>query len=88
MAAEWDQVRELDAEIDRVDEQITAAGVRGSVCPRPEGRDRSGRVGPVAERSTKRRQDAPDLPRLPVANRTIPHPHIGTDAGSTGTRCS
>ncbi|BCJ27501.1 replication initiator [Actinocatenispora sera] len=80
LAAEWDQVRELDAEIDRVDEQITAAGVRGSVLPggRKDGTDGQ-ESAPARKRSTRRRQDAPDLPRLPVANRTIPHPHIGTD---------
>ncbi|GIL29507.1 replication initiator [Actinocatenispora comari] len=80
MAAEWDQVAELDTEIDQVDEQITAAGIRGSVLPggRKDGTDGQ-EAAPARKRSTKRRQDAPDLPRLPVANRTIPHPHIGTD---------
>ncbi|GAA1342312.1 hypothetical protein GCM10009635_56570 [Actinocatenispora thailandica] len=80
MAAEWEQVAELDAEIDQVDEQITAAGIRGSVLPggRKDGTDGQ-ESAPARKRSTKRRQDAPDLPRLPVANRTIPHPHIGSD---------
>lgn len=77
--AEWDQVGELDAEIDAVDEQISAAGLRGAVLPggRKDGTD--GEQAPARKRSTRRRQDAPDLPRLPVANRTIPHPHIGSD---------
>lgn len=80
VGSEWDQVSELDAEIDRVDEEITTAGVRGSVLPggRKDGTDDEGSA-PSRKRSTKRRQDAPDLPRLPVANRTVPHPHIGSD---------
>ncbi|GAA4200638.1 hypothetical protein GCM10022220_05390 [Actinocatenispora rupis] len=80
VGSEWDQVTDLDAEIDRVDAEITAAGVRGSVLPggRKDGTDPE-ESAPARKRSTRRRQDAPDLPRLPVANRTIPHPHIGSD---------
>lgn len=79
-ASQWDQVPELDAEIDSVDEQIAAAGLRGSVLPggRKDGTEQD-QGAPSRKRSTKRRQDAPDLPRLPVANRTVPHPHIGSD---------
>jgi hypothetical protein len=79
MGSEWDQVAELDAEIERVDEEMSLAGLRGAVLPggRKDGGDEEGQ--PARKRSTKRRQDAPDLPRLPVANRTMPHPHIGSD---------
>jgi len=79
VGAEWDQVAELDAEIDHVDEHLSVAGLRGSVLPggRQDGSEQES--APARKRSTRRRQDAPDLPRLPVANRTIPHPHIGTD---------
>jgi hypothetical protein len=79
VASEWDQVAELDAEIDCVDEQMNLAGLRGAVLPggRKDGSEEEGQ--PARKRSTKRRQDAPDLPRLPVANRTVPHPHIGSD---------
>jgi replication initiator protein RepSA len=80
VAAEWDQVAELDGEIASVDEQIAASGLRGSVLPggRQDGTCDEDQV-PARKRSTRRRQDAPDLPRLPVADRTIPHPHIGSD---------
>ena len=62
---EWDQVRDLDQGIAEVDEMLAASRVRGTL-PRP-GKERKAR----AVRSTKRRQDAPDLPRLPVENRTV-----------------
>jgi hypothetical protein len=53
------ELDELSAELD---EEITRSGVRGNVLPgRPERR----------HRSTRRRQDAPDLPRRAVAHRTI-----------------
>ncbi|HUZ54418.1 MAG TPA: replication initiator [Streptosporangiaceae bacterium] len=53
---------ELDELAGELDEEITRSGVRGNVLPkRPERR----------HRSTRRRQDAPDLPRRAVAPRTI-----------------
>ncbi len=53
---------ELDELAAELDEEITRSGVRGNVLPgRPERR----------HRSTRRRQDAPDLPRRAVAPRTI-----------------
>jgi hypothetical protein len=68
-AAEWDQVADLDGAIRDVDEAITESGMRGHLDP----------VGPTSNapnparrtRSTRRRQDAPDLPRLKVAPTTV-----------------
>jgi hypothetical protein len=79
MGSEWDQVADIDTEIERLDEELAAAGLRGSVLPggRKDGTEEARQ--PARKRSTKRRQDAPDLPRLPVANRTVPHPHLGSD---------
>ena len=58
---------ELTAELD---EEITSAGIRGNVLPgRPERR----------HRSTRRRQDAPDLPRRTVAPRTIGRTYTARD---------
>ncbi|ABW14876.1 replication initiator protein [Parafrankia sp. EAN1pec] len=57
-------VAEIDELIGQVDEELNALGVRGKAAP--EDRDRPRRV-----RSTRRRQDAPDLPRLPVDKRTV-----------------
>jgi len=61
---------ELDELAAELDEQITRSGVRGNVLPaRPARR----------HRSTRRRQDAPDLPRRPVAPRTIGKTYTAPD---------
>jgi hypothetical protein len=53
---------DLDAVIPELDEEINQAGMRGNVLP-----DRSAR----RHRSTRRRQDAPDLPRRKIDPRTV-----------------
>jgi len=53
---------EVDAVVDQVDELVAEAGVRGQI-----GVD----VAPRRVRSTRRRQDAPDLPRRRVDARTV-----------------
>ncbi|KJE20051.1 hypothetical protein FF36_05657 [Frankia torreyi] len=63
-AGDTGQVGEIDELIGQVDQELSDLGVRGRIAP--EDRDRPRRV-----RSTKRRQDAPDLPRLPVERRTV-----------------
>ena len=53
---------DLDALLTELDEEITKAGMRGKVLPvRPARR----------HRSTRRRQDTPDLPRRKITPRTI-----------------
>ena len=61
---------EDDALIAELDEEITRAGMRGKVLP-----DRAAR----RHRSTRRRQDTPDLPRRKVAPRTIGKTYTSTD---------
>ncbi|MUN37860.1 replication initiation protein [Actinomadura sp. NEAU-AAG5] len=62
----WDGLlRELDVEIER-------AGVRGTLTTGEETRGRR-------TRSTRRRQDAPDLPRRPVDSRTVGQVFRGRD---------
>jgi hypothetical protein len=61
---------EDDELIGDLDEQITRSGIRGKVLP-----DHSGR----RHRSTRRRQDAPDLPRRKIAPRTIGKTYTGAD---------
>jgi hypothetical protein len=61
--ADADDVRE---EIRSVDEELRALGMRGRL-PSPE--QENGPASP--KRSTKRRQDAPDLPRKRVEKRTV-----------------
>jgi Replication initiator protein, pSAM2 len=53
---------DLDELTSDLDEQITRSGMRGNVLPKRTRR---------RHRSTRRRQDAPDLPRRPVDPRTI-----------------
>jgi hypothetical protein len=53
---------DLDAAIPELDEEITNAGMRGNVLPARSAR---------RHRSTRRRQDAPDLPRRKIDPRTV-----------------
>jgi hypothetical protein len=68
--AEWHRIPGIDAAIDELEEQIAASGIRGRVAPaRPEPGQGGGQ--PRRTRSTRRRQDAPKLPRRTVTARTI-----------------
>lgn len=59
------ELDDIDAAIGEIEEEITLSGLRGHATPtRKESPGR--RV-----RSTRRRQDAPDLPRKPIEPRTI-----------------
>jgi hypothetical protein len=61
---------DLDAAIPELDEEITNAGMRGNVLPaRPARR----------HRSTRRRQDTPDLPRRKIDPRTVGHVFTAPD---------
>ena len=61
---------DLDELVTDLDDEITNAGMRGNVLPaRPTRR----------HRSTKRRQDAPDLPRRKVASRTVGKTYTAPD---------
>src|SRR5271169_3291659 len=61
---------DLDELLTELDEEITKAGIRGKVAPvRPARR----------HRSTRRRQDAPDLPRRKVSPRTIGKTYTAPD---------
>ena len=61
---------DFDALIAELDEEITRSGVRGKVAP-----DRPAR----RHRSTRRRQDAPDLPRRKVSPRTLGKSYTAPD---------
>ena len=61
---------ELDELLDEIDEEITAAGMRGKVVP-----DRQQR----RHRSTRRRQDTPPLPRRKVDPRTVGKTYTAPD---------
>jgi hypothetical protein len=80
-ASEWDQVADLDDAIAELESQITIDGMRGWPAPPHATQDQEDDDGKRRVRSTKRRQDAPDLPRLPLENRTVGH-SSGTSASS------
>ena len=61
---------DLDELIRELDEELTKAGIRGKVTP-----DRPAR----RHRSTRRRQDAPDLPRRKVSPRTVGKTYTAPD---------
>ncbi|WP_224389269.1 helitron helicase-like domain-containing protein [Pseudonocardia sp. ICBG1293] len=59
--AECEEIRETVAELDQ---ELRALGVRGRLAPLDPGPQ-------TVRRSTRRRQDAPNLPRRPVEDRTV-----------------
>jgi hypothetical protein len=61
---------DLDELIRELDEEITAAGIRGKAAPAKPAR---------RHRSTRRRQDAPDLPRRKVSPRTVGKTYTAPD---------
>jgi hypothetical protein len=69
------EIADIDAEIEALEHEISLSGTRGRTSP-PHGEPGDGgrRV-----RSTRRRQDAPDLPRRPVAPRTIGRVYLAPD---------
>ncbi|WP_007506784.1 replication initiator [Pseudofrankia saprophytica] len=65
-------VADIDGVIGHVDEALAELGVRGKAAP--DNRER-----PRRTRSTRRRQDAADLPRLPVDKRTVGRTYSAPD---------
>jgi hypothetical protein len=72
LAAEGLDTTELDERIGELDQQITNAGLRGTVLP----------PRPRRHRSTRRRQDAALLPRRPVSSRTIGKTYTALDGNT------
>lgn len=77
MRSQWDTVTALDEAIADITEEITETGLRGTL---PTDSDTQNK--PVRKRSTKRRQDTPDLPKVTVDTRTVGRVYRGKD-GST-----
>lgn len=71
--AQWIQVQDVDGAIAEVDEALAATSLRGHLTPR----DRT--AGERRARSTRRRQDTPDLPRLKIDDRTVGRAYAGRD---------
>ncbi|MGH3659012.1 MAG: replication initiator, partial [Micromonosporaceae bacterium] len=79
-AAEWDQVADIDAAIGEVTEAIAEAGLRGQVAPAPgKPGEENAEDAPKRKRSTRRRQDAPELPRRPVDSATVGRVYTAPD---------
>ncbi|WP_425560312.1 replication initiator [Luedemannella flava] len=70
---EWEQLADIDGAIAELDEALSTSSLRGHLTPA----DR--KAEPRRARSTKRRQDTPDLPRLPVSTRTVGRAYAGRD---------
>jgi Replication initiator protein, pSAM2 len=64
----------LDELIGELDDHITVAGIRGAVTAPDDDRPRARR-----SRSTRRRQDAPDLPSRPIAKTTTGRTYTSSD---------
>ncbi|MEV8517579.1 replication initiator [Dactylosporangium sp. NPDC051484] len=81
--AQWDQVAELETAIGELDQAITESGMRGRLTPvgNPNSDSDQADEQPAKRRvrSTRRRQDAPDLPRLKVAPTTVGRTFEGRD---------
>jgi hypothetical protein len=73
-AGRWDQVTDLDAAITEFDEAIAAEPIRGRLTPADRTPEKKRRA-----RSTRRRHGAPDLPRLPIDDRTVGRVYAGQD---------
>lgn len=71
-----ERLTELDAAIADLDEEITVSGLRGSVT-----RSASSDSGARRVRSTKRRQDVPDLPKRPMTRKTVGRAFTDPDSG-------
>ena len=67
--SQWQHVDDLDQAIDDIEQVIAASGLRGRAAPPRAGDGAS--AGAKRHRSTRRRQDTPDLPRRTITTRTI-----------------
>jgi hypothetical protein len=61
---------ELDQVIAELDDELAACGVRGNLSSRTNASTGDDATGQRRSRSTRRRQDAPDLPTRPMTGRT------------------
>jgi hypothetical protein len=70
---------QLDAAIAEADAWLADTGARGTAATRSEDGTGDGTAPARRTRSTRRRQDSPDLPRLPVDGRTLGTVYAGRD---------
>jgi hypothetical protein len=75
----WDHVADLDEGIAEVEKLIAVSGIRGTIGGSRTTDDEDGADAPRRKRSTRRRQDAPNLPRKKVTARTVGRTFAGND---------
>ncbi len=68
--ANGEDTAELDQLLDALDDELAACGIRGNLATRTNDGSRQGTAGQRRSRSTRRRQDAPELPRRKMTDRT------------------
>jgi hypothetical protein len=83
LTSRWDRIGDIDQAIEEVEEAISAEGLRGSLTPHTRPDDDQGDTdAPRRVRSTKRRQDVPDLPRRRVEPRTLGRVYTAPDGAT------
>jgi hypothetical protein len=70
---------ELDELITELDDELAACGVRGNLTSRTNMGTGDAASGKRRARSTRRRQDAPELPKRPMTDRTTGKPFTAPD---------
>ena len=78
-SAQFDQIPAIDQAIAEVEEATAAEGLRGQIAPGHDGEGLGLGLGGRRKRSTRRRQDAPDLPRKKVEPRTLGRVYTAPD---------
>lgn len=73
------ELERIDTAIGAVEQEIAGEGLRGSIAPGRSRNGPEGDSGPRRVRSTRRRQDVPDLPRQKVESRTVGRTYVGND---------
>jgi hypothetical protein len=76
--ADGEDTTELDDLIAELDGELRCLGIRGNLSTSTSGKPKTRR-----KRSTRRRQDTPDLPRRKVDSRTIGRTYTAPDGGKT-----
>ncbi|WP_341718258.1 replication initiation protein [Micromonospora sp. FIMYZ51] len=74
-SGQFDQIPAIDQAIAEVEAATAAKGMRGQIAPGHDEDD----TGARRTRSTRRRQDAPDLPRKKVEPRTLGRVYVAPD---------
>jgi hypothetical protein len=78
-AVNGEETAELDALLLVLDDELAACGIRGNLATRTNDGRPEGDTGKRRSRSTRRRQDAPELPRRKMTDRTTGQVYAAPD---------